>query len=232
MHARGIFWLIFLSPVLATAAEPDGHGGNDAELRDSARESLREKLAEAETLQSEIERLRQLSGEPSPNVQVRVRIVEVSLTKAKNVGWAWASTLDSNVVKLDQQLALLVQKSVARLRADENVLVADGFEARFHVGSELIPGVPAQGETEQGKLNFRGAEIAVTPRSQPDGRLAIDLVCKKFNPLIYSDQPPQQRVHEISTAVELAIWMPVFERLFALEMVLAVVTVPGEQLLD
>lgn len=201
MQAAALFWLAFLAPVLATAeaeaVAPIAEGRGDAHA------ALRTKLAEAEKLYAEVERLRRLTGEPPRNLRLRVRVVEVSLTKAQNLIREWPGKLDSNAVKLDKQLAtLLANESVATALADETLTVANRHTVRLRVGTNFWQ-YPAPGGAQQDELVFQGTEITITPKWQADGRLLVELAAKKGCPLVASQQGPYQHVHEVSTAVEL-----------------------------
>lgn len=197
----GMLWLILLSPTLATAAEPYS-SEDEVDHRANAIASLRAKLIEAERLASEITRLREAAGEPRPNLRLRVRIVELSLTKAKNLGVPYSIRLDGNAVEVDRQLNLLNDKYLARVSADETLVVANGSEARLHTGAELP--ADSQGASDRGQQRFWGTEIAVSPKLQADGRLRIQLVCKETRPVTRSGEEPQLRVHDLSTVAELA----------------------------
>lgn len=206
MHARIAFWLMLLSPMSAIAAEPGGNRASYPDQRTSARNALATKLAEAERLQSEIERLRQLTGEPRPNVRVRVRIVETSLAKIKQMGVNWPGAGEGKLREIETQLkVLLANRSAAKLLADETLTVAVGVEGRMRAGTELQASQLAKVNEEPGKFAFRGTEIAVTPWSQADGRLTIRLVCKQLDPVFHSAQGPQLGVHELATAVKLGL---------------------------
>ncbi|MGH7139441.1 MAG: hypothetical protein ACREHD_27160 [Pirellulales bacterium] len=161
-------------------------------------------MIEAERLASEISRLREVAGEPRPNLRLRVRIVELSLTKVKNLGVPYSVRLDGIAVEVDRQLSLLNDKNLAKVRADETLVVANGSEARLHTGAELPADSLSQDASDRGQQRFSGTEIAVSPKLQADGRLRIQLVCKEIRPVTRSGKEPQLRVHDISTVAELA----------------------------
>jgi hypothetical protein len=203
MYKRFIVTLILLWPNRAPAADPyrdDENAGSRAE----ALEALREKQAEAEDLQIEIERLRRLAGEPPLNVNVRVRLIEVSLTKLENVRGLGTPELpgDHEATVTDGLFATLIDKRIAKSKADEILTVADGCQARLHSGMEALP-TRVAGDAENDRT-FQGTEIGITPRWQTDGRLAIELVSKEARPIFLSGRDPQERVHEVTTMVELA----------------------------
>lgn len=49
---------------------------------------------------------------------------------------------------------------------------------------------------------FSGIEIWITYKSQSDGVVALDFVCKDSRPVIYT-KAPYARIHDISTLLEL-----------------------------
>jgi hypothetical protein len=187
---------------MLAAAEADA-AAPLAERRADAREALQQKLAEAEKLYGEIERLRQLTGQPPTNAHLRVRVVEVSLTNAENLLDNGPGKLVSNALELEKQLTRLLQdRAVATLHADETLTVADRHTARLRVGAKFWPN-PSMGGAKQDEPVFQGTEITITPKWQADGRLLVELGGKKGCPVVGSAQGPYQHVHEVSTAVEL-----------------------------
>jgi type II secretory pathway component GspD/PulD (secretin) len=204
MRARIAVGLLLLWPTSAIAAEPRGNRANYPGQRSKAREALAKKLAESERLQREIEQLRQLAGEPRPNVRVRVRIIETSLAKIEQMGLSWPDKAEGPTREIEAQLkALLANRSAAKLLADETLTIALGVEGRMRAGTELPESQLAKVNADPGKFAFRGTEITVTPRSQGYGQLAIDLVCKQLDPMLGSNQGPRLGVHELATSVKL-----------------------------
>jgi hypothetical protein len=201
MPLRHLFWLVFLWPVPASA-DPRRDGSDDQ--RAAAQRSLDEKLAELERLQAEIEHLRKAAGDPQRNVRLRIRLVEVSLTKMKALDLQppYAGTQDA--IELERQMAALIQKSLARPVLDKVLNVAQGSECRFRAGTELPASPQSKGHTAMPGLDVSGTEIAATPREHRDGRLAIELVCNYSRPIIYGENSPQRQVQEISTVVKIA----------------------------
>jgi hypothetical protein len=195
------FWLILLCPRFVMAVEV---GTDDADQRAGAREALKEKLAQAERLQIEIERLRKLAGEEAPNVTLRIRLVELSLTKVKNAGPLELPDDSINTaLESEEHIALLIQKSLARLVMDKNLTVAAGSESRIRAGTELPPMQHSKAVTALDKLEFAGTEITVKPKLQSDGRLHVVFACSDSEPMSTPYGAPQRQVHEISTDFEL-----------------------------
>lgn len=203
MRFQLLFSLVLMWPFLATA-EPQGDGDNGSDQWAGAQEALEEKLIELEKLQNEIQRLRKAAGEPQRNVRLRIRLVEVSLTKLKSLGLRALATDNNDAVEVERQIAMLIQKSVAKGVLDKVVTVADGSESRFRSGTELPANPQSKGDSTVPGVDFLGTEIAVTPREQNDGRLAIELVYNYSRPIIYGNSSPQRGVHDFSTVVELA----------------------------
>ncbi|HWB12075.1 MAG TPA: hypothetical protein VG826_22810 [Pirellulales bacterium] len=175
MYARTLFGLILLGPMLADAAEPDGQSAAD----DAA-------------------------GESSANVTLRVRVVEASLTKLKNLGLSWPGMFDGDASEVDRHLTLALHKRLAKIVTDETIVVAVGSEARVHAGTEFTADAPSKADPGDDEIAFHGTHIVLAPRFQADGRLAIKLLCKQSRPIVLVNEPAQRRVHEIATVVELA----------------------------
>lgn len=205
MRFQLLFSLLFMAPIVA-AAEPDHNADRATDERAAAQQALEEKLIELETLQAEIERLRKAAGEPQRNVRLRIRLVEVSLTKMKALGLQPLSVGNQDAIELERQMAALVndQKRLAKVVLDKVMTVADGSESRFRAGTELPSAPDSKGDATIPGHDFLGTEIAVTPREQNDGRLAIELVYNYSRPIIYANNSPQRGVHDFSTVVELA----------------------------
>lgn len=205
MRAQASFWLIVLVPALAAAAEPDKPKKAGADQRAGASELLGEKLAEAESLHSEIERLRNLAGKPRTNFRLRVRIIEASLSEVKRIGISWPPNGAGEAKEIDEQLtALLSNRSAAKLVGDETLTAGDGATARLRVGAETPASELSKVNADRDQFAFRGTEIVATPKLKADGRLAVEIVCKQLDPILYSKKGPQLRIHELSTAIELA----------------------------
>lgn len=200
MLVRTLFCVVLLSPSVLLSVEPPTRS-DDSRERLHARELLRAKMTEAAKLHAEIDRLRQSAGEPPSNIRLRVRLVEVSLTKIANTGVALPGLAllgesDEGVDFAERQLNLLVEKGIARVRADENLTVAEGGSARMHAGDELAS---SAGETPA----FDGDELAITASTNDSGQLTIEFDYTHRRPIVKSDQPPQQHVHLVQTTFEL-----------------------------
>ncbi|HET6879700.1 MAG TPA: hypothetical protein VFI31_06085 [Pirellulales bacterium] len=201
MLVRTLLCVVLLSTSVSLSAEPAGTGVGESSERSQARELLKAKLTEAAKLHAEIDRLRQLAGETSSNIRLRIRLIEVSLTKIANAGAALpgAALLDKSEQDVDsaeRQLKLLLQKHIARLRADETLTVAEGASARMHAGDELTS---SPGATTK----LHGDEITVTAATNAAGRLTIEFDYTQTRPIVRSGQPPEQRVHDIQSTFEL-----------------------------
>lgn len=203
MRAGLIGCVIFLAPFSAMAAKPNPTKQNAAATRVKQIGELERKLAEAERLEREIEQLKKPAAAPGPAVQLRVRVFETALDKVQQLGLPLPQGR-GEAAKVESQLATLLANNAAKLMADERLSVAEGVEGCIRAGAEYPAEVLAKANGDPAKFAFHGTEFVATPRSQADGRQAIELVCKQFQPKLYSKLGPQLRVEEVSAVVKLA----------------------------
>lgn len=136
MRALAVLCLAIAWPIIVIG-QTSGTARHSSD-RTQARNALRQKLAEAEKLRVEIQRLRELAGEPSASVRVRVRILDVSLSKAENMGLEWLVKFGSNAEEVDRQVSLLIGKRLAKMRADELVIAPEGTKGHVREGEKLF----------------------------------------------------------------------------------------------
>lgn len=203
MRAGLICCVVFLAPFSAMAAKPNPAKQNFAATRVKRIDALERKLAEAERLEREIEQLKKPAGAPGPAVQLRVRMFEAAPEKVKQLGLPLPRG-GGETAKVETQLAPLLANKAAKLIADERLSVAEGAEGCIRAGAEFPAEVLAKANADPTRFAFRGTELVVIPRSQADGRQAIELVCKQFQPKLYSKLGPQLQVQEVSAVVKLA----------------------------
>ncbi len=208
MRAGIVCCVILLGPWLAAAAEQELQQGEKAAPRARALEALERKRAEAQKLQREIENLQKVAAAPGPAVRLRVRVFVASLEKIKQRGLSWPPAVGGAVgdaTGIEEQLtALLASRNAAKLMADESLSVIEGTEGRVRAGGEFPAERLIQAKADHARFAFHGTEVVATPRTENDGRLAIELVCRQFRPILYSNLGPQLRIQEISTVVKLA----------------------------
>lgn len=204
MRAGIVCCVILSGSLLATAAEHELQRGDNVDQRGRALESLERKMAEAQKLQREIENLQKLATAPGPAVCLRVRVLKVSLEKIKQLGLSWPRGVEGATGIEEQLTALLANRNTAKLTADESFSVIEGTEGRVRAGAELTAEQLIQAKADPVRFAFDGTEVVATPKTEDDGRLAIELVCRQFRPILYSKLGPQLRIEEISTVVKLA----------------------------
>jgi Flp pilus assembly secretin CpaC len=160
---------------------------------------LRQKLAELNCLQSEIDQLRIATGTPQ-QILVKVKAIEVSRTKAKALGidcsalrgekrvespraysppkQPGTSTLELDLLDdADPVLALferLQAANGARVIAEPNIVVTSGRPAQFHVGGE-IPMPKTPGSNQAVEFKQFGTEIDVLAVAQGNDRVQLDV---------------------------------------------------------
>lgn len=207
MRAGIVCCVILLGPWLAAATEQELQQGEKAAPRARALEALERKRAEAQKLQREIENLQKVAAAPEPAVRLRVRVFVASLEKIKQRGLSWPPAVGGAVgdaTGIEEQLTALASRNVAKLVADESLSVIEGTEGRVRAGGEFAAEQLIQAKADHARFAFHGTEVVATPRTENDGRLAIELVCRQFRPILYSNLGPQLRIQEISTVVKLA----------------------------
>lgn len=111
-----------------------------------------------------------------------------------------------DAVKTERLLAALLAKhSLGKLVEDERFSVVEGIESCVRAVAKFSAETLAKVNADPAIFAFHGIELSATPRSQADGRVKLDLVCKQFRPILYSDLGPQLRIDEISATVKLAL---------------------------
>jgi hypothetical protein len=199
MRAGLICFVVLLAPLSAVAANPKPSKQNAAATRVKQIDALERKLAEAERLEREIEQLKKsAAAPPGPAVQLHVRVFEMALDKVQQLSLPLPQGR-AEAAKVESQLATLLANNAAKLMADERLSVAEGVEGRIRAGAEYPAEVLAKANADPAKFAFHGTEFVATPRS----RRAIELVCKQFQPKLYSKLGPQLRVEEVSAVVKL-----------------------------
>lgn len=204
MRAGIVCGVILLCAFSAAAAEQELQPEENTDERASALASLERKLAEVKKLEREIEHLRKLTA-PEPAVRLRVRVFEASHDKIKALGLSLPGGVERET-EIEEQLTALTASPVvaARLMADNSISVIEGEAGGVRVGAEFSAEQLIQAQADPARFAFHGTEVAVTPKTEQDGRLSIELVCRQISPVLHSDLGPQLRIEEISTVVKLA----------------------------
>jgi hypothetical protein len=159
---------------------------------------LKQKLAELNCLQSEIDALRLVTGTPQ-QILVKVKVLELARTKLKKMGTDFAAfdehgKIDSEQLNslinhssnvagfrtFDNSEALLglidvLQESrVAKVLAEPVIVMISGRPASFHVGGELpMPGTPGTGQAVEFKK--LGTEVDCLTTALGDNRVRMNL---------------------------------------------------------
>jgi pilus assembly protein CpaC len=160
---------------------------------------LEKKLAERDRLQSEIEGLQKAAGLPQ-QIVVRIQVVELSLTKMRQLGFdvATAGRADATMSKILEQLALkptaptaefqvvedasefqgvigaLTENRLGSVLAEPSIVVVSGRPAFFNVGGELpIPAAP-DGKKAIEPLHY-GTKVDVIAEARGNNRVRLDL---------------------------------------------------------
>jgi Bacterial type II and III secretion system protein len=160
---------------------------------------LRQKLAEMNCLQSEIDQLRIATGTPQ-QILVKVKAIEVSRTKAKALGIDCSalrgekrvespraysppkqhgtSTLEFDTLDdADPVLALferLQAANGAKVIAEPNIVVTSGRPAQFHVGGE-VPMPKTPGSNQAVEFKQFGTEIDVLANAHGNDRVRLEV---------------------------------------------------------
>jgi Flp pilus assembly secretin CpaC len=160
---------------------------------------LKQKLAELNCLQSEIESLRVATGTPQ-QILVKMKVVEVSRTKMQKLGIDFASirggkqptspqpnslpnastgefagfdTLDDSTALLGL-IEHLQQNNIAKVLTEPNLTVTCGRLASLKIGGEVpLPTVP--GSDKAVEFKQFGTEVDVLAIAQGDNRVRLEL---------------------------------------------------------
>jgi hypothetical protein len=176
---------------------PSPAGASDPQQPVDNHALLKQKLAELNCLQSEIETLRIATGTPE-QISVKVRMLEVSKTKMKQLGIddsllkgkprsaqpaPYSAADESKAVgfvqvkdanQLNAFIDQLLQNNVAKVITEPRMLVTCGRPAQFNVGGEIpIPSAPGQKPASEYKPI--GTQVDVLATAMGDNRIRLDL---------------------------------------------------------
>lgn len=163
-------------------------------------ELLQQKLVEAARLQGEIEKLRAELGQ-GQQILLKVRAIEVSLTKLRDLGTEISTANGKNVAVTDSSslrkaieasgsssvarpytkdsgspntfIDGLIANNVARVLAEPSIVTLSGRPAQFFCGSEI----PLPGHDKNAAVDFRrcGTEVDVLAISTGNNRVRLDV---------------------------------------------------------
>jgi Flp pilus assembly secretin CpaC len=162
---------------------------------------LRTKLAELDRLQSEVDELRHSTNTPS-QILVRVEMLEVSLTKLRQMGIDLPQMIPGVVVSphaverlrpaanshpsqpkiaplaadgtSTELIGLLKQQNIGKVLADPSLVTTSGRPASFLVGGQIpMPAAPGANSTIEYR-NF-GTQIELRAASIGNGRVRIEI---------------------------------------------------------
>jgi pilus assembly protein CpaC len=158
---------------------------------------LRQKLAEMNCLQSEIDALRAATGTPQ-QILIKLQILEVSRTKLRNLPIDFPAITDGRVtneqanalfnrgegsfefstfedsVAVEQIVEWMVQNNVARKISSPHIVTTSGRPASFKTGRE-VPVATGAAASKPLELRHVGTEVDVLAISQGESRVRIEL---------------------------------------------------------
>jgi Flp pilus assembly secretin CpaC len=193
---------------------------------------LKQKLAELNCLQSEIDELRAATGTPQ-QILVKLQAIEVSRTKMRKLGFDFATLQEGQAAKSSVQAAptapgtasfagltindsavvnefieQLRASNIAKVLAEPNLLAVSGRPASFNVGGEVpLPTQP--GSKQAVEFKALGTQVDVVAVAQGDHRVRLELRAR-IGEIDYSKQLevegtkiPAISVRQIDTSVNL-----------------------------
>ena len=191
-----------------TTKKPSHESCSQAVVPEGKEALLQRKLSEAARLQADILRLRAELGK-NQQIVVKVKMLEVSLTKLKKLGVEFSSTsvksfevtdisslqkaLGTTVAAPDQGsytpnakeatafIERLVENRVAKVLADPTIMTVSGRPAQFFVGKELP--IPA-GDNSHRVTEFQkcGTELNVLALALNDNRVQLQIRARVSEP--------------------------------------------------
>lgn len=133
---------------------------------------LKQKLAELNCLQSEIDALRVETGTPQA-VLVKLKVTEVSRTKLRELGVDLDDLIANGHIS-KEHLDWLKNQNVAKVLCEPNIMVTCGRPASFIVGGEVpMPTVP--GTQQPVEYKRFGTEIDLRAAAKGENRVRLEL---------------------------------------------------------
>lgn len=173
-----------LKQLLRTADDLEQAGKSEqaAAARQKADRERLALLAHIDSLQAEINRLRQIAG-GSPQVMVHLKVYEVSMTKLRRLGYNLAKLQGKPVPAADgtalgfsmasdrdgdtaQFLESLCKNSLAKVLAEPNLMTVSGHNATFISGGKMLLPQPKKDGTTPLEWRQYGTQVQLTPRAE------------------------------------------------------------------
>jgi pilus assembly protein CpaC len=184
-----------LKQLLRTADEFEQAGKSEqaAEARQKAESERLALLAHIDTLQAEINRLRQIAG-GSPQVTLHLKVYEVSMTKLRRLGYTLAKLQGKTVPAGDgakddvvgtvsfvpdgdealRFVESLRKENLAKVIAEPTLTTVSGSKATFNSGGKIpLPKPEKNGATPLDWQEY-GMQAQLTPTLLGNGRLRIE----------------------------------------------------------
>jgi len=212
----------------ADAMERSGKVEEAAEVRRKADRERQALLNRIESLQAEVERIRQVTG-GSPQVIVHLRVFEVSLTKLRRLGYNLAKLQGKQVASPDTAGDAVVggfsvvddgseasrffeamrKDNLAKALAEPSLVTTSGRKAVFNTGGQFpIPRPQKDGSTAIEWQQY-GTQVELTPRVQGDHMIRLSIHFRNADldnansVRIGKDTFPGLRVREFTTSTDL-----------------------------
>ncbi len=168
---------------------------------------LRQKLAEMNCLQDEIDALRVSTGTPQ-SIILKLQVLEVSRTKLEKIGGNFDEFIATNCIS-DEQIRWLRDHNVAKVKSEPTLAVVCGRPASFSVGGEVpLPAADAEQPVGFQKI---GTQIDLLATAQGENRLRLELrarvsdVDEARSQEVAGKRTPAFSIREVDSAVETQI---------------------------
>ena len=140
-------------------------------------DALQTKLADVRRLQAEIAELRGASGTPE-QLMINVKVVEVDMTRCRELGFAFDVASPHIVTQLNQTMAKsadfltsLEENNLAKVVANPTLVTLSGRPTSFHAGGEF-PVTNVDGTTE---FKSYGTKVDVLATAIGDGKVQLEI---------------------------------------------------------
>jgi Bacterial type II and III secretion system protein len=200
-------------PSIASEVDPPLVAPGAAKSPDAEVSLLREKIAQRDALQREIDALAESTQTPEKFV-LRLQLIEIDRSKLRQLGSDLArlgvdksvNCIDADPALLDR-LASLEQQKISHVLAKPSIVVASGRPAKFVVGNEIsLPSADAKDGLRKETI---GTQIDLTATSLGRNRVAVHLnprvtaLDQSHLHLANGDSVPGVTVRQIDTNLEL-----------------------------
>jgi pilus assembly protein CpaC len=178
----------------ADALEKAGNVEEAAEVRHKAQRERQALLAHIDSLQAEIERLRQIAG-GSPQIIVHLKIFEVSLTKLRRLGYNLAKmpgkaapspddvkdtviggfSVVNDGSEASRFFESLRKDNLAKVIAEPSLATLSGCKAVFNSGGKIPQPKPEKNGTTPVDWDQYGTQVEFTPSLIGDHRVRLSI---------------------------------------------------------